>query len=156
MTDLTNAVKERLKHYIEEAVDDIYVSTNWNIDLAYAKDYPIATIKLEPLSWKQEVFGKKVPEDGAFVEIHFSIWVADEENRDYIDEHPFDWQVQDTVDEICDYLVTISGNETERTSHNIHRIWDVTVDSASSRKGNRPRAINIMIIKGKMWAKWLD
>jgi len=156
MTDLTDSVKERLKYYVEQAVNDIYVSTNWNIDLVYSKSYPAATVKLEPIIWREVVYGKKVPEDGAMVEIHFSIWVADEEDRSYLDEHPSSYSVMDVADEICDYLITISGNETERTSYNIHRIYDITVDSGGSKKTGRPRAINIMVIEGKIWAKWLD
>lgn len=155
MTDLTNSIKDRLAYYIDAAIGG-EVSTNWHVAVGKYDDKPISTIKFEPLLWDDPTYGRLVPQSGAFVEINFTIFINEDVDRDFEDEHPYNYKALDAADLVVDYLLTISGNESERANYNIHRIYDIQVNEGGSDRSGRPRDVAIVSIKGKIQAKWLD
>jgi len=155
MTNLTNLVKDRLMYYVNEAIGG-ETTTNWHVMVGKYDNKPVSTIKFEPLVWTDPTYGRLVPESGAFVEIIFTIFINEDIDRDFEDEHPYNYKALDAADLVIDYLLTISGNESERINYNIHRIYDIEMNEGGSDNVGRPRDVAIVSVKGKIYAKWLD
>jgi len=155
MTDITNAIKERMIYYIQEAIGGT-VTTNWNVDIAYADERPSSSIKFEPIIWDDPTYGKLVPEVGAIVEITFSIHIVNDIDETYDMEYPYNYRVLDDAETLIDYLIDMSEDTTERSTYKILKIYDMIVDEISSSKANRGRNISTVEIKGKIEVKWED
>lgn len=156
MNNLTDMVKERLATYVREAVGG-FVSTNWNIELKETDNLrPIVTIKLEPIKFTDPTYGKLVPESGAFANFTFTIFIFDDLDRTQNEEHPDDWAAEDAADAIFTKLLQKSGDETERTTYSIHRIYNMSIKEGTPDDQHRQRALARYVLKGELDAKWTD
>lgn len=147
------AVKERLNYYVDEALGGT-VSNNWRIDVMKLKEFPVSTIRFNDVMLNNMNYGRKTPVDGVWANYMFNVYIHQKIDKSVTGNNPIAYKTMDLADTLIDYLLTIRGDSTERSTYKIQWIDSLSMKEVSPK--SLPRNIYSIAVTGMMHVQWTD
>lgn len=145
-------VKQRLNDYVEAAIGG-NVFNDWKIDIQYLGTWPTSTIRIPSFGLMNENYGRKTPEGGSWAFYEFTIFIHNKLDDQYGEGVPDSYESYDDAESVIDYLLSIRGNETEKSTYGIYWIDNLGIYVETSK---RPKNVGTISVRGRIRAKWID
>lgn len=158
------AILERLDTWIEIALTDggyssYYVTDDYRSLPTNLSTMPFVTIKLEGGNVRDRTYGRRLPKSssvqgkGSMATYWFTLHVFQNKNTASDEDDNRDAQICARI--IMDYLKGRDQHATEKTTHNIDRVFEMGANE-SNPIGAARRDLRRMIVKGTIHVRRLD